>query len=153
MRRALLAIVAAIAFAAPLTAQTPSPPPDQLTQLTGEALRAAFADKTHYGTYKSEREATGTNLFTETMSADGRTDYREGARRIGGDWWVQGDTLMCFTYDDDDYSSCFHIYKSGTCLYGYSPRNTTPAGPVDTNLWVAKTISKGSISTCDDLIG
>lgn len=125
-----------------------------LTPLTGEALTAIFHGKTMDGIYKIPRERTGTNKFTESFNEDGTTDYFEGPLVDTGQWIVRG-SLICFRYDGalSGGVSCFNVYKSGTCIYSYNPANVRRNGyPVDDNLWSVKTITRGDISTCDDLV-
>ena len=126
----------------------------ELIPLTGEALKQAFADKTHFGTYKEKRERTGTNQFRETTHADGTTDYKEGDMELEGIWKVLKDRI-CYKYQSDQVSGvhCFRIYEVGTCFYGYNPAVTTKKGPINANYWSVKSLHKGDISTCDDLIG
>ena len=126
----------------------------ELIPLTGETLKQAFAGKTHFGTYKEKRERTGTNQFSETTHADGTTDYKEGDMELKGIWRVMKDRI-CYKYDGNQVSGvhCFRIYEVGTCFYGYNPAVTTRKGPINANYWSVKSLQKGDISTCDDLIG
>ncbi len=126
----------------------------ELTQLSGDSLTAAFAGKTHHGTYKTTRQRTGTNQFRETTAADGTTDYKEGDMRISGIWRVFDDQI-CYQYKSDEVPGvhCFNIFEAGTCLYGYDPSVVGPNGPLNANFWSVKSLRQGDISTCDDLIG
>lgn len=138
---------------APAIAQSSFENPEDLKLLQDEELRAAFADKTHYGTYKQFREETGTSQYTEHTKGDGSTLYTEGEMKLKGQWRSSGDRI-CYRYDEEIAGvHCFVIFELGTCLYGYSPNNVTPAGPIDPNYWNAKSIRKGDVSTCDDLLG
>ena len=124
-----------------------------LTSLHGSSLEDAFSGKTMDGIYKIPRERTGTNKFTESFNADGTADYFEGPIVDKGQWVVRG-ALICFQYDGalSGGVSCFNVYRSGTCLYSYNPANVGDDGyPYDDNLWSVKTITRGDISTCDDL--
>ena len=124
-----------------------------LIPLESSDLEAAFSGKTMDGIYKIPRERTGTNKFTETFNIDGTTEYFEGPIVDGGQWIVSG-ALICFRYDGalSGGVSCFNVYRSGTCLYSYNPANIDQDGyPYDDNRWSVKTITRGDISTCDDL--
>lgn len=153
MIRRIFILLSLAALALPAQAQFVMEGAEDMSLLSGEALRKAFAGKTHYGTYKESREETGTNNFTEVMSNDGRTQYREGNMKLTGYWDIMVQDVMCFEYDNFPGRHCFRMYQSGTCIYGYSPRDTTAFGPVNANAWSVKSIRKGDISTCDDLIG
>ena len=153
--------VAGSVFMAPMAgAQAMNPQGDnylngqELVRLSDESLRAAFAGKTHYGTYKERRERTGTTQFRESTAADGTTDYTEGDMNIQGIWRVFGDRI-CYQYESTEVPGvhCFAIFEAGTCLYGYDPSIVGPKGPLNANFWSVKSIRKGDISTCDDLIG
>ena len=126
----------------------------ELKQLSGDSLTAAFAGKTHHGTYKTTRERTGTNQFREITAADGTTRYKEGDMELSGTWRVIDDRI-CYQYDSDLVTGvhCFNIFEAGTCLYGYDPSIIGPNGPLNANFWSVKSLRKGDISTCDDLIG
>ena len=124
-----------------------------LIPLEGSTLEAAFSGKTMDGIYKIPRERTGTNKFTETFNIDGTTEYFEGPIVDGGQWLVRG-RLICFQYNGalSGGISCFNVFRSGTCLYSYNPANIDKDGyPYDDNRWSAKTITRGDISSCDDL--
>ncbi|MEP6343664.1 MAG: hypothetical protein ABJ275_10135 [Maricaulaceae bacterium] len=125
-----------------------------LTPLDGTSLEAAFSGKTMDGIYKIPRERTGTNQFTESFNADGTADYFEGPIVDTGEWRVR-DRLICFRYDGalSGGVSCFNVYRTGTCLYSYNPANVGKDGyPYDENLWSVKTVTRGGISSCDDLV-
>lgn len=126
-----------------------------LTLLSGDSLRAAFSDVTVDGTYKQFRERSGTSQFTETFHADGTTDYREGKINDKGEWRVIGDDVICFRYAGPLAGgvSCYTVFAEGTCLYAYHPRLIKDGQPIDRNQWSAKTVNRGELSTCDDLIG
>lgn len=151
MMRALILCI--MAFALPASAQYRLKGAEDMRLLSGDALREAFAGKTHYGTYKEAREETGTTTFTEVMSVDGQTQYREGAMRLKGSWDIEVDDVMCFEYINFPGRHCFRMYQSGTCIYGYTPRDTTAFGPVNANAWNVKSVRKGDVSTCDDFVG
>lgn len=125
-----------------------------LIPLEGETLKGAFSGKTMDGTYKIARQRTGTNQFTETFNSDGTADYFEGPIVDKGQWIVRG-KLICFRYDGALAGgiSCFNVYQTGTCLYSYNPANIGQDGfPINNNLWSVKTVTRGDISSCGDLI-
>ena len=125
-----------------------------LEPLTGNKLRSTFEDRTMDGIYKRIMQRSGTHQFTETFHADGTTDYREGDIQDQGRWVISGD-LICFRYAGAlaGGASCFAVFKSGTCLYSYSPQAVGPDGmPKDPNYWSVKTIIRGDVSTCDNLV-
>jgi len=77
-----------------------------------------------------------------------------GSQLLTGQWVVER-ALICFRYDGalGNDISCFNVYKTGTCLYSFNPANIGPDGyPLDDNLWSVKTIARGDISSCDDLV-
>lgn len=129
-------------------------PRSSLSPLDGINLEAAFSGKTMDGIYKIPRERTGTNKFTESFNADGTADYFEGPIVDTGEWVVRG-PLICFRYEGalSGGVSCFNVYRTGTCLYSYNPANVGQDGyPYDENLWSVKTVTRGDISSCDDLV-
>ena len=124
-----------------------------LIPLKGAALTETFDGKTMDGIYKVARERSGTNKFTESFNSDGTTEYFEGPLVDKGQWIVRG-SLLCFRYDGalSGGISCFNVYKAGTCIYSYNPANIGTNGfPINDNLWSVKIITRGDISTCDDL--
>jgi len=126
-----------------------------LELLMGNALKQAFSDQTIDGTYKAFRERSGTSHFTETFTKDGRTFYREGDIIDEGEWKIISDRIICFRYFGALAGgvSCYKVFREGTCLYSYRPERVKDGQPIDRNQWSAKTITRGELSTCDDLIG
>jgi hypothetical protein len=124
-----------------------------LDRLTGKHLYNAFIGQTMDGIYKQARERSGTNEFTESFYADGTTYYREGKYADDGRWRINDD-IICFSYADTQYGvdSCFIVYSSGTCLYSFNPRNVRNGKPINSNAWSAKTLIRGDVSSCDNLI-
>lgn len=122
--------------------------------LSGPTLSEAFRGKTMDGIYKVPRQRTGTDKFTERFNEDGTTEYFEGPLVDKGQWIVRG-RLICFRYQGalSGTVDCFNVFQSGTCLYSYNPDNIGPDGyPLNDNLWSAKTVTQGDITSCDDLI-
>lgn len=136
----------------------PSRAPQHLTLLNGDALHEAFSGRTMDGIYKQVRARTGTARFTESFLPSGETRYREGKVRETGRWQLLGppgfETVICFQYGGTMAGppSCFSVFRNGTCLYSYAPRLVRGGQPLDSNRWSAKTIIRGEISSCDDLI-
>ena len=152
--KALLGTLSCLAAAHAAIAQDSSAGISTLTPLQGEDLKNAFSGKTMDGIYKIPRQRTGTNQFTETFNADGTADYFEGPLVDKGQWIVQRE-LICFRYEGALAGgiSCFNVYRTGTCMYSYNPANIGENGfPIDENLWSVKTVIRGDISSCDDLI-
>ena len=148
MKRILI-ILATAFIALPVSAQDIP----NLDRLKGKYLYNAFIGQTMDGIYKLPRERSGTNEFTESFYADGTTYYREGELTDDGRWRIKDD-IICFSYKGDLYpgESCFVVYSSGTCLYSYNPRNVRNGKPINSNAWSAKTLIRGDVSSCDNLI-
>ena len=148
MKKLLLGLALAL-MALPASAQDIP----NLDRLTGKYLYDAFIGQTMDGIYKRPRERSGTNEFTESFYADGTTYYREGKVTDDGLWRIKHD-IICFTYSGElsGEESCFVVYSSGTCLYAYHPRNVRNGKPIHTNAWSAKTLIRGDVSSCDNLI-
>jgi len=148
MKSFLLAIALTLA-ALPASAQEIP----NLDRLKGKHLYDAFIGQTMDGIYKRPRERSGTNEFTESFYADGSTYYREGEVTDNGKWRITSD-IICFSYEGSlaGGESCFAVYSSGTCLYSYNPRNIRNGKPINSNAWSAKTLIRGDVSSCDNLI-
>jgi len=128
-----------------------------LDRLTGKNLLDSYHGQNIDGIYKSPRERSGTNAFTESFYADGTTYYREGKFTQEGKWFIENEDTVCFTYDDEgaisaEFKHCFAIFESGTCQYAYALNNMRNGKPIHPNAWTAKTLIHGDISTCDNLI-
>lgn len=110
------------------------------------------------GTYKSIRQRTGTSSFTERFQKNGITLYREGKVREKGRWKLSGapgfESVICFIYSGSmaGPASCFTVFREGTCLYSYNPALVRGGKPINTNRWSAKTVIRGELSSCDDLV-
>jgi len=70
-----------------------------------------------------------------------------------GRWRIKDD-IICFTYEGNlsGDESCFVVYASGTCLYSYNPRNVRNGKPINSNVWSAKTLIRGDVASCDNLV-
>lgn len=148
MKKILFSLIT-ILFALPASAQDIP----NLDRLAGKHLYGAFIGQTMDGIYKRPRERSGTNQFTESFYADGTTYYREGDVTDDGRWRIKDD-IICFSYQGEmsGGESCFIVYSSGTCLYSYHPRNVRNGKPINSNAWSAKTLIRGDVSSCDNLV-
>jgi hypothetical protein len=156
--RHFIALIIGLIAPATLAAAQIAPPPERapktLIPLEGDDLKRAYSGHVVEGIYKTSRQRTGTNIFTERFHKDGTTEYREGHITDKGQWAVRG-KLICFGYEGELSGgiSCYNVYKSGSCLYAYNPAAIGTDGyPVNDNLWSAKTINRGDVSSCGDLI-
>ena len=161
VHRSLYSICATLMLMSPLAAfaQTSnSNGSKNLSLLQGDTLNEAFNGRTMDGTYKAIRDRTGTSNFTETFFKNGATDYREGKLRERGRWQLSGppgfENVICFTYQGTMAGppSCFTVFRDGTCLYSYGPHMVKDGNPLDPNFWQAKTIIRGELSSCDDMV-
>lgn len=104
------------------------------------------------GEYRFMRERTKTFSFTELHHADGTTDYTEGRLTIKGIWYTLGKQKVCYKYpagvEIGGGISCFWVYKSEDCYYGYNIGQMGLNGPRDYNDWVARWILDGSGGSC-----
>lgn len=143
-------------MAAPLSAQVSSHVPDidTLERLRGDELRDAYAGKTIYGVYKIPTSRSNTTSFTEKMTKDGKTSYREGDFRSEGIWSIENDQ-MCFRYDKQDraVAHCFYEFRGGSCLYSFTRVTADGNAPINPANWGSKSIAKGDHSTCEDYYG
>ena len=161
LRATLATLVAALTFQSAIsqTYTLDNDGPTNLTLLQGDTLNEAFYGRTMDGTYKGVRELSGTSDFTETFHKNGRTTYREGKVTDIGRWKLSGapgfEDVICFTYSGPlaGSVSCFTVFREGTCLYSYIPREIENGKPRNTNRWSAKTVIRGELSSCDDLVG
>lgn len=147
---ALAACLAALLIGENTAAQISA---QSLEALTGEALTEAFSGKTMDGVYKQPRQRSGTTHFTETFHANGTTTYQEGPVDDKG-FWATDEKRICFSYTGPLAGglSCFYVYRIGTCLYSYGPSTIKNGWPIDANRWSVKTITRGDLSTCDNLV-
>ena len=154
LRAALAALTYLTISAATAQAQDHSAPPaDKLILLSGDALLAEFSGQTRQGAYQGASSIFGKVTFTETTHEDGRAIYSEGGEQTTGRWSAAGDRI-CFKYKNDQGRVyCFRKYKIGSCVYSYGYGRTTIHGPINPAHWSSKSIIKGDVSTCDDLLG
>ncbi len=74
--------------------------------MTRDEIVEAFVDRQLSGVYP-----TGTP-WTELVRRDGTSDYREGASRRDGRWWMRGDHF-CFAYALPQSGGCFQVVRVG----------------------------------------
>ena len=148
MKRFILSLALVLAALPAAAQEIPN-----LDRLTGQYLYDAFIGQTMDGIYKLPQERSGTNEFTESFYADGSTYYREGKITDEGKWRIKDD-IICFGYSGElsGGESCYAVYASGSCLYSFNPRNVRNGKPINSNAWSAKTLIRGDVSTCDNLI-
>ncbi|MGE0768975.1 MAG: hypothetical protein AB7L90_21240 [Hyphomicrobiaceae bacterium] len=117
-----------------------------LVWLSGDDIRAAFAGRPLAGLYPSQRP------WTETIGADGTTDYRESSNHWRGRWWIRN-REFCFSYPPPGVGGCFRVtrisencfelYEFGTALGG----EETP--PNIANLWNGRMWHADQPTTCE----
>lgn len=139
--------------ALPAFAQTADTTPEpEYTPMMKESYEKLLTGKTITGEYRFLRELTKTYDFSETHNADGTTDYTEGQIRSKGIWYVLGEQKICYKYPNDENmggrTSCFWVYKSEDCYYGYSLNQMTLNGPRNYDNWGARWVLKGSGGSC-----
>ena len=144
----LLSVI--IILALPVQAQFQ---PGDIVPVLGDELIDIFNGTTMDGIYKRPREQSGSNQFTETFHTNGSTTYHEGNIKDKGTWNIQENTI-CFRYEGplSGGYSCFRVFKSGTCYYSFAPEAVIGNTPIDPNLWSVKTIIRGDVSSCDNLV-
>lgn len=114
--------------------------------LSGEQVRNEFTGRLLNGIYPSGVP------WSEFLSADGSTDYREGEKHWRGQWWVDGRTF-CFRYPPPGVGGCFGIVRLGlNCYELYERRgiahDDTP--PAEANAWNGRMWDAGRPATCDE---
>ena len=137
---AAIALAAIAVFIAPLVGA-------RSLWMSGEEIVAAFHDATIEGRYSGGRP------FTETYRADGRIEYLDGGRTMGGRWSVTEGTL-CTIYDTDPTGGCFRVAKVGSnCFEFYFVSRTEEAAPGkdgDPPEWTARGALAGKTEACPD---
>lgn len=110
-------------------------------------IATAIAGKTLEGRYASGK------AFTERYLDDGRIEYIEGGKTIGGHWSVTAGTL-CTIYDTDPAGGCFRVTRVGSnCFEFYFASRTEEAAPGPKEAmpaWTARGSVSGQASACDD---
>lgn len=122
------------------------------TPLTKSQYEKLLPGHTINGEYRFMRARTKTFSFTELHHADGTTDYTEGGRTTKGIWYTLGQQKVCYKYPGNVEMgggiSCFWVYKSEDCYYGYNIGQMGLNGPRSYNDWVARWIIDGSGGSC-----
>jgi hypothetical protein len=110
-------------------------------------ITRALAGKTIEGRYANGR------AFTERYLTDGRVEYIENGRAIGGHWAVTAGTL-CTIYDTDPAGGCFRVSRSSAnCFEFYFAARTeeTAPGPEGSSpQWTARGSVSGDSAACQD---
>jgi hypothetical protein len=145
-----LALILTVSVSVPSLAQESG----AWTQLTGDALRKAYAGQTLDLTYNNVGFA-GKAHHTETHNIDGTTDYDEGGMKLDGEWTLIGpkgnEDRICYRYAklDPNKQHCFYIFREGRCLYGYSARWFRTADNIRPELWRVKGANREDGPSCD----
>jgi hypothetical protein len=117
-----------------------------LVWLSGDEIRSTFSGKPLAGLYPSER------AWTETIGADGTTDYREGSNHWRGRWWIR-DREFCFAYPPPGVGGCFRVTRiSENCfeLYEFeSPLGREETPPDVARLWNGRMWHADRPTTCE----
>lgn len=115
--------------------------------LQNRDIATALAGKTLEGRYASGK------AFTERYLDDGRIEYIEGGKTMGGHWSVTAGTL-CTIYDTDPAGGCFRVTRVGSnCFEFYFASRTEAAAPGPEDAvpsWTARGSVSGQASACDD---
>ena len=143
--------ILAVFFCMPASGQN-SNAQDDYHALTQKEYKALLGGKTIKGEYRFARKRTQTFLFEERHNQDGTTDYKEGPLRSKGLWFTLGTHKICYKYPNDKDilgTSCFWVYLSKGCYYGYSLSEMSLMGPRDFDDWSARWIVKGDGGSCN----
>jgi hypothetical protein len=138
--RILLSTAAALILAGPALSE-PMP------WLPDSDIQSTLAGKTIEGRYADGK------AFTESYLPDGRIEYLEGGKKIGGHWSVTAGTL-CTIYDVDPTGGCYRITRVGpNCFEFYFASRTEIAAPGpegSTPSWTARASVSGERAACQD---
>lgn len=115
--------------------------------MSADAIRAEFSGKPLAGIYPSGA------TWTEDIAADGTTDYREGAIRRPGQWWLTA-LEFCFSYAPPGVGGCFRVVKmSVNCYEIYefgSAFGRRDAPPRQKGAWNGRMWRVEAPTTCDE---
>jgi len=129
----------------------------EFTQITKTVYNKLLPGHTIKGEYRFIRERSKTYRFQELHNADGSTDYEEGDIKAKGLWFTVGEQKICYKYPNNDEmgggTSCFWVYLSEGCYYGYSLGVMTMSGPRNYEDWSARWVIEGSGQTCAAPVG
>ena len=118
-----------------------------LVWMSGDEIRRVFSGSSLAGLYPSEKS------WTETVQADGTTDYREGTKHWHGQWWVR-DHEFCFSYPPPGVGGCFRVTRiSANCyeLYEFDTPAAANQGPPNiANLWNGRMWHSDRPTTCEN---
>ncbi len=110
-------------------------------------IESTLAGKTIEGRYADGK------AFTESYLPDGRIEYLEGSKKIGGRWSVTAGTL-CTIYDVDPTGGCYRVTRVGpNCFEFYFASRTEIAAPGpqgSTPSWTARGSVSGERAACED---
>jgi hypothetical protein len=146
--------MACLAIAGPSLAATLAAEPAPAQWMSEEGMRSAFIGKTLDGYYGSGLK------WTETYSADGRLDYREGDRQALGRWHFRSH-VFCTFYDPPSprpplSGGCWTTLKTGANCYEFYLAGLSPEPPFSDDApgsgqrWNARGWRKDEPSTCDE---
>ena len=129
----------------------------EFTQITKEKYNELLPGHAIKGEYRFMRARTETYRFKEFHNADGSTNYVEGDIKATGQWFTVGAQKICYKYPGHPEmgggTSCFWVYLSEGCYYGYGITEMTLSGPRDYEDWSARWVIEGSGQTCAAPIG
>ena len=118
-----------------------------LVWLSGDAIHAAFSGQKLGGIYPNG------DLWSETIQANGSTDYREGAKHWLGQWWTT-QREFCFSYPAPGVGGCFRVTRiSVNCfeLYEFSGAAGKSDVPPDiANHWNGRMWHADRPTTCEE---
>jgi hypothetical protein len=117
-----------------------------LAWMSGEEIRAEFSGRNLTGIYPSTR------TWSETIRADGTTDYKEGTRHWQGNWWVEN-REFCFNYPPPGIGGCFRVTRiSANCFEIYefgSSNGGADEPPHIADLWNGRMWHADRPTTCE----
>ena len=115
--------------------------------LSADQIRSEFSGKPLAGIYPNQHN------WTETINADGSTDYREGERHWKGQWWVEN-REFCFTYPAPGVGGCFRVVRrSANCFELYDFTGEAGQGetaPDAKGRWNGRMWHTDRPTTCED---
>jgi len=127
------------------SSQSAAQDPQTSAWMTADTIRSEFSGQPLAGIYPSGL------TWTEDIYADGTTDYREGAIRRAGQWWLT-EREFCFRYPQSGMGGCFRIVKvSDNCyeLYQYGTVfGSAEAPPREGGSWNGRMWRSRQPSTC-----
>jgi hypothetical protein len=114
--------------------------------MSGDDIRRELTGLALAGIYPSN------SRWTETIGADGTTDYREGEKHWQGTWWLR-DREFCFSYPPPGVGGCFRVTRiSANCyeLYDFSGEQGRAEEPPNiAMLWNGRMWRQDSPTTCE----